>query len=70
MVGSVTTLLFLLLLALVLQSLGRPAAGSARGRATSWSEVGHRLVVDVVAGVRVLSRLDAARRDRIGRPWS
>ena len=68
-VDTVTTLLFLLLLLLVLQSLGLPAAGH-RERATRWSEVGRRLVTDVVAGVRVLGRLDAARRDRIGRPWS
>ncbi|MGY1609697.1 MULTISPECIES: hypothetical protein [unclassified Geodermatophilus] len=64
-----TTLLFLLLVLLVLQSLGRPTA-PVRDRATSWTETGQRLVADVVAGVRVLSRLDAVRRDRIGRPWS
>jgi hypothetical protein len=68
-VEGVTTILFLLLLVLVLQTLGLPVAGP-RPRATSWSKVGRRLLVDVVAGVRVLSRLDAARRDRLGRPWS
>ncbi|WP_166486501.1 hypothetical protein [Blastococcus saxobsidens] len=65
-----TTLLFLLLLLLVLQSLGRPAAGRVRAPATSWSEVARRLAGDALAGVRLLSRLDAVRRDRAGRPWS
>jgi len=66
----VTTILFLLLVLLVLQSLGRPTAGPPRGRAASWSEIAHRLAADVLAGARTLSRLDAARRDRLGRPWS
>ncbi|MGY1709269.1 hypothetical protein ACI8AC_07120 [Geodermatophilus sp. SYSU D00758] len=57
-----TTLLFLLLCLLVLQELGRPAAGPSRPAAASWSEVLHRLVTDVLTGARVLSRLDALRR--------
>ncbi|WP_347060040.1 hypothetical protein ABC795_06155 [Blastococcus sp. HT6-30] len=65
-----TTLLFLLLLLLVLVALGRPAPGRARAPAASWSEIGHRLTGDALTGVRVLARLGAARRDRIGRPWS
>ncbi|MGY1914066.1 hypothetical protein [Blastococcus sp. SYSU DS0973] len=65
-----TTLLFLSLLLLVLVALGRPASGRARAPAASWSETGHRLTGDALAGVRVLARLGAARRDRIGRPWS
>ncbi|MCZ2857335.1 hypothetical protein [Blastococcus sp. VKM Ac-2987] len=65
-----TTLLFLLLLVLALRSLGRPTAGPAREPARSWAEAGHRLTGDVVAGVRVLGRLAATRRDRIGSPWS
>ncbi|MGY2084153.1 GTPase Era [Blastococcus sp. SYSU DS0539] len=65
-----TTLLFLLLLLLVLQRLGRSGTGPARGPAGSWGEVGRRLLGDAVAGVRVLGRLAAVRRDRIGRPWS
>ncbi|MGY1885715.1 hypothetical protein ACI799_10490 [Blastococcus sp. SYSU DS0753] len=64
------TLLFLLLLVLVLRSLGQPAGGDRREPADSWSAAGRRLAGDVLAGVRVLGRLDAARRDRIGRPWS
>ncbi|MGY2067950.1 hypothetical protein [Blastococcus sp. SYSU DS0619] len=64
-----TTLLFLLLLLLVLRTLGRPAPRS-REPAGSWAAVAHRLTGDVLAGVRVLGRLAAARRERIGRPWS
>ncbi|MDK3258671.1 hypothetical protein [Blastococcus capsensis] len=64
-----TTFLFLLLLLLVLRSLGHPAAGPFRDPPASWSEVAHRLAGDALAGVRVLSRLDATRRDRAGRPW-
>ncbi len=70
MVEGVTTLLFLVLVLLVLQAFGRPAAGPPRGPAASWPEVWHRLASDVLAGVRELSRLDAARRDRLGRPWT
>jgi hypothetical protein len=65
-----TTVLFLLLLLLVLRSLGRPAAGLSREPPATWSEAGRRLAADALAGVRALGRLDAARRDRIGRPWS
>ena len=66
----VTTLLFLVLCALVLRSLGAPAGRRrARGTADSWSELSHRLAGDVLSGVRTLSRLAAARRDRLGRPW-
>ncbi|WP_147332062.1 hypothetical protein [Geodermatophilus marinus] len=63
-----TTLLFLLLFLLVLQELGRPAAGSSRPAAASWAEVRHRLATDVLAGARVLSRLGALRRHGHGGP--
>jgi hypothetical protein len=67
----VTTLLLLLLVLLVLQALGAPpATRRSRGPVTSWGMLGRRLVGDVVNGARTLSRLDAARRDRLGRPWS
>ncbi|MGY2004958.1 hypothetical protein [Blastococcus sp. SYSU DS1024] len=65
-----TTLLFLLLLVLVLRSLGRPAGGTPREPVASWSAAGRRLAGEVLTGVRTLGRLDAARRDRTGRPWS
>ncbi|MGY1723426.1 hypothetical protein [Blastococcus sp. SYSU DS0533] len=64
-----TTLLFLLLVLLVLRALAGPAGG--RGApAASWADAGRRLAREVLAGARTLGRLDAGRRDRIGRPWS
>ncbi|WP_166533154.1 hypothetical protein [Blastococcus xanthinilyticus] len=65
-----TTLLFLLLLVLALRALGRGPGRRPRDPAGSWSEAGRRLARDVLAGVRALSRLAAARRDRVGSPWS
>ena len=65
-----TTLLFLLLLVVALRALGRPAGGARREPVASWTAAGRRLAGEVLAGVRVLGRLDAVRRDRVGRPWS
>ncbi|NEK86674.1 hypothetical protein GCU60_13055 [Blastococcus saxobsidens] len=65
-----TTLLFLVLLLLFLRALGRPVSGPPRAPAVTWSEVGARLAGDVLAGGRLLGRLHAAGRDRVGRPWS
>ncbi|MDP5183657.1 hypothetical protein QOZ88_13510 [Blastococcus sp. BMG 814] len=64
-----TTLLFLLLVLLVLRALARPA-GRRAVPASSWPEAGRRLAREVLSGARELARLDAGRRDRIGRPWS
>ncbi|MCF6735159.1 hypothetical protein [Blastococcus sp. KM273129] len=64
-----TTLLFLLLALLVLRALAGP--GARQGSPPwSWPEAGRRLTREVLAGARVLGRLDAGRRDRMGRPWS
>jgi hypothetical protein len=67
-----TGLLLILLCLLTLRALGRPGAErQLRWPApVPWAAPVHRLADDVLRGVRTLSRLDAARRDRLGRPWA
>jgi hypothetical protein len=68
----VTSALFVVLLLLLFRALGRPHRSGRPGRLAPvpWAEPAHRLAHDVLRGVRTLSRLDAARRDRLGRPWA
>jgi hypothetical protein len=65
-------LLLVLLCLLVLRALGRSgAARQPRWPApVPWVAPVHRLAEDVLRGAATLARLDDARRDRLGRPWS
>jgi hypothetical protein len=70
-VTGLGTVLFLVLCVLVFRALGRPGRTDEDGSpAPTWADAARTWARDVAHGVRVLARLDEARRDRLGRPWA
>jgi hypothetical protein len=72
-VTGIGTVLFLVLCVLVFRALGNPARSAEGGwtaPGTTWEAVARRWAREVAEGARVLVRLDQARRDRLGRPWT